>query len=138
MTLTDPDTPRTRFIEHDGESILLLDYSGIYATDEALHEIELTTQIIAQQPPASLRTLTYVKGARYNPEIIEALKQLVAHNKPYVFAAAVVGMSTLHRIIYRAILSFTRRNIEVFDELEPAKRWLASQQPDMASTEATS
>lgn len=127
MPITDPDQDRTRFIEHDGKAILLLDYSDVQDANQALEEIEKTKRIMAQQPPGSVRALTYVKGSRYNPDIVDAMKQLVAHNKPYVAASALVGMNTLHRIIYRAVIAFSRRQIEVFDELDRAKDWLASQ-----------
>ena len=127
MPITEPGQPRTRLIEHRGTRIMLLDYSDILDTEEALREIEKTRAVIATHPPASLRTLTYVKGSRYTAPVIEAMKELVAHNKPYVTAAAVVGMNTLHRVIYRAVVAFSRRNIHVFDDLEQAKDWLVRQ-----------
>lgn len=127
MSITEPGQPRTRMIEHRGRQIMLLDYSDILDTEEALREIEKTKAAIAAHPPASLRTLTYVRGSRYTATVIDAMKDLVAHNKPYVTAAAVVGMNTLHRIIYRAVVAFSRRNIHVFDDLEQAKDWLVEQ-----------
>ena len=127
MPITEPGQPRTRMIEHNGVPIMLLDYSDILDTPQALAEIEKTKVLIAQQPPASVRTLTYVRGSRYTAPVIDAMKELVAHNKPYVKAAALVGMNTLHRIIYRAVITFSRRNIEVFEDIEEAKDWLAGQ-----------
>lgn len=128
MPITEPGQPRTRMIEHKGTPIMLLDYSDIMDTAQALAEIEKTKALIAQHPPASVRTLTYVRGSRYTAAVIDAMKELVAHNRPYVKAAAVVGMNTLHRIIYRAVITFSRRNIEVFEDLEQAKDWLVSQE----------
>ena len=127
MPITEPGQPRTRMIEHRGAPILLLDYSDVLETAEALRYIGETKAIIAQYPPNSVRTLTYVRGSRYSAPVIEAMKELVAHNKPYVKAAALVGMNTLHRIIYRAVVTFSRRNIQVFEDLEQAKDWLAEQ-----------
>ena len=127
MPITEPGQPRTRMIEHRGTPILLLDYSDVLDTAEALRHIEETKSIIAQYPPNSVRTLTYVRGSRYSAPVIEAMKELVAHNKPYVRAAALVGMNTLHRIIYRAVVTFSRRNIQVFEDMEQAKDWLTEQ-----------
>lgn len=59
--------------------------------------------------------------------MIDAMKDHVVHNRPYVVAAAVVGMGTLHRIIYRSLVALSRRNIRVFEELEEAKDWLVEQ-----------
>ena len=127
MPITEPGQPRTRMIEHRGKQIMLLDYSDIMDTSEALAEIEKTKVLIAQQPLNSVLTLTYVRGSRYTAPVIDAMKELVAHNRPYVKAAVVVGMNTLHRIIYRAVITFSRRNIQVFEDLEEAKDWLVSQ-----------
>ena len=127
MSITEPGQPRTRMISHRGVGIMLLDYSDVIDTAEALAEIEKTKALIAQHAENSLRTLTYVAGSRYTAPVIDAMKDLVAHNRPYVKAAAVVGMNTLHRIIYRAVIAFSRRNIQVFEDLDAAKDWLAEQ-----------
>ena len=127
MSITQPGQPRTRMITHRGKEIMLLDYSNVIETQHALDEIAKTRAIIAQQSPDSLRTLTYVAGARYTAPVVEAMKELVAHNRPYVKAAAVVGMNTLHRIIYRAVTAFSSRTIHVFDDLDAAKDWLVDQ-----------
>ena len=118
---------RTRFIEHRGVRILLLDYSGLRDPQETLREIAKSRQLVARQPANSLLTLTHVKDARYNSEILQAMKELATHNKPYVKAAAVVGMSGIHRAVYQTVLLFTRRNIRAFDGLEEASDWLATQ-----------
>lgn len=118
---------RTRFIEHRGRKILLLDYSGLRDPSETLREIAKSKELVARQPPDSLLTLTYVRDARYDSSVIQALKDLAAHNKPYVKAAAVVGMSGIHRAVYSTLILFTRRNIKAFDEMEEAKDWLVEQ-----------
>ncbi|HEX6589969.1 MAG TPA: STAS/SEC14 domain-containing protein [Longimicrobiales bacterium] len=127
MPITEPGQPRTRMITHRGVDIMLLDYSDMIDTDASLEEIRKTKELISLQPLGSVRTLTYVAGSRYTAPIIEAMKDLVAHNKPYVRAAALVGMNTLHRIIYRAVVAFSRRNIQVFEDLDAAKDWLSEQ-----------
>lgn len=127
MATQSPPTARVRFIEHRGVRMLLIDFSSLQQTEEILREVEIAREVVAGQRPASLRTLTHVKGARYTPPVMEALKQLTVHNKPYVTAAAVVGMEGLHRVLFRAVVLFSRRNIEAFDTLDEARDWLASQ-----------
>lgn len=119
---------RTRFIEHRGSRILLLDYSGITDPAEALREIELSRKMVARQPPGSLLALTYVRDARYNTEIVQALKGLVEHNRPYVKASAVVGLAGIQRAVYQTLLLFSKRVIRTFDDMEEAKDWLVEQQ----------
>ncbi len=118
---------RTRFIEHHGKRILLLDYSGIRDPAEALREIAASRAVVARQPHGSVLTLTHVQGARYNTEVVQALKELATHNQPFVRAAAVVGLSGLQRAVYRTIQLFTRRALQPFDDLEAAKDWLVEQ-----------
>ncbi|HEU0079169.1 MAG TPA: hypothetical protein VFQ76_16060 [Longimicrobiaceae bacterium] len=118
---------RTRLIEHRGRRILLLDYSGIRDAAEALREIEASREVVRTQAPGTLLTLTYVRDARYNTEVIQAIKALAEHNRPYVRAGAVVGMSGIHRAVFGTILLFTRRALRAFDDLEAAKDWLVEQ-----------
>jgi hypothetical protein len=118
---------RTRFIEHRGRRILLLDYSGVRDPQEAIREVRHSMEVVARQPPGSLLVLTQVRDARYNAAVLQKMKELAAHNAPYVKASAVVGMSGLHRIAYQAVILFSKRNIRVFDAENEALDWLASQ-----------
>ena len=118
---------RTRFIEHQGKRILLLDYAGVRDPDEALRSIRESMRVVASQPPASLLVMTVVRDARYNAAVLQGMKELAAHNAPYVKASAVVGMSGLHRIAYQAVILFSKRNIKVFDQENEALDWLVAQ-----------
>ena len=118
---------RTRFIEHKGHRILLLDYAGIQRGEEALPEIQHSKEVVATQPKGSLLVMTVVRNARYNSEVIAAMKDLAAHNAPYVKASALVGMGGLHRIAYQAVILFSRRTIQTFDSEEQALDWLVQQ-----------
>lgn len=118
---------RTHFIEHRGRRILVLDYSGIRDAAEALREIQRSREVVARQPPGSVLVLTHVKDARYNTEVVQALKALVEHNRPYVKASAVVGLGGIQRAVYQTILLFSKRVMKTFDEMEAAKDWLAEQ-----------
>ena len=80
--------------------------------------------MISTKPMNSLLTLTDVTNARFNDEVGDGMKQFSAHNKPYVKAAAVVGITGLKKIIFGAVVAFSKRNIESFDDVEQAKRWL--------------
>lgn len=118
---------RTRFVEHRGKRILILDYSGITNPEEALREIEKSKEEVRQHPPKSLLILTNVRDARYNAAVLQAMKELAKHDEPYVKASAVVGMGGLHRIAYQAVILFSKRNIQIFAEENAALDWLAQQ-----------
>lgn len=119
---------RTHFIEHAGKRILVFDYTGIRDPGEALATIEESKRIVRTQPERSLLILTNVKDARYNAAVMQGMKELAAHNTPYVRASALVGMSGLHRIVYQAVVMFSKRKIQVFDDVDAAKDWLVQQE----------
>ena len=116
-------TERVRFIKHQEKDILFLDFSNTEA-DEVLKIIEDAKRVIGTKPENSLLTLTDVTNARFNEEEGNGMKQFTAYNKPYVKAAAVVGITGLKRIIFGAVMAFSKRNLEPFDDVEQAKRWL--------------
>jgi hypothetical protein len=128
MTLAaSPHTQRVRFIEHRGQRILFIDFSRLQAADDILREMDVARDIIRSQPPASVRVLTDVTGARYTPPVMDAMKEFTAGTKPYVRHSAVAGMERVHRVLYRAVLLFSRRSIEIFDTTDQARDWLAKQ-----------
>ena len=116
-----------RFIEHRGRPILLIDFSGLQAADDILREIDAARGLIRSQPLNSVWVLSDVTGARYSPPVMDAMKELTAGNRPYVRHSAVAGMERVHRVLYRAVLLFSRRSIEVFDTVDRARDWLAEQ-----------
>ncbi len=119
------DMQRVKFIRHGEKEILFLDFSNSGA-DDVLRTIETAKQVISGRPEQSLLTLTDVTNARFNEEVGEGMKQLTAHNRPYVKAAAVVGITGLKRIIFGAVVAFSKRNIASFDDVEEAKQWLVT------------
>jgi len=118
---------RTRFIEHKGKRILHFDYRGIRDPEEALAAIKHSSEVARKQPPKSLLVMTSVRDARYNAAVLQAMKELASENEPYVKASAVVGMGGLHRIAYQAVILFSRRKIQTFDQEEEALDWLVQQ-----------
>lgn len=117
---------RVRFIEHRGQRILFIDFSELRA-DDILREMGTARDIIRSQPPNSVRALTDVRKAQYSPPVMDAMKEFTAGNAPFVRHSAVAGMERVHRVLYRAVLLFSRRSIEVFESLDQARDWLASQ-----------
>jgi hypothetical protein len=118
---------RIRFIDHMGQRILVLDFSGIRDSDEAVRTIDQAKREVARHPLGSLRIMTLVREARYNSATLQGLKDLAASNAPYVKVSAVVGMSALHRIAYQAVMLFSRRKIPTFEHEAEALDWIAQQ-----------
>ncbi len=115
---------RVRFIEHKGRKILHLDFTHC-KPDEVLPVIDDAKSAIKTQPPKSVCTLTDVTEMGFNSKVSDAMKEFVAHNKPYVSAAAVVGVTGLKQIIFNAVMKFSGRQLHAFNSLDEAKDWLA-------------
>ena len=54
----------------------------------------------------------------------KVLSDLAAHNKPYVLASALLGVTGLRKVVLNSVVSITGRKFEVFDSDQKAKDWL--------------
>jgi hypothetical protein len=117
---------RTRFIEHRGQRILLLDFTDLTPQD-APPAIAEARAIVAAQAPGSTLTCTDVTGSGWNREVIDALKELAAHNRPYVRSAAVVVESGLKRSLVSLVALFTKRSLHAAATRDEALDWLVRQ-----------
>jgi hypothetical protein len=121
---------RSRFIEHGGKRILLLDYSGLGADPAELQaEIDRSKALISTQQPGTVLTICDVRGSRVTPTNVRAMQQLVQHNTPFVkWGAVVIGLTGVYLTAFRATQALSRRrNLRSFGDLEEAKDWLAAQ-----------
>ena len=116
---------RVNFIRHKGVPILHIDWARARG-DEMLEAMAAAKRVIAAQPPASVRTLTTVEGALMDKEVTAALKDYVAHNKPFVLAGAVVGLNDLKMIAFNFVNRVTGRSLRAISNELEAKDWLAA------------
>lgn len=116
---------RARYIKHRDRQILLYDFSHL-STEEARQLMDYCPGLIRNMPPQSVLTLTDVTGLNFDEQLKEAFKALTQHNKPYVIAGAVVGVTGWKKIVYLASLRFAgRNNLQLFDTVALAREWLA-------------
>lgn len=116
---------RVAFIYHKGKELLFLNFADC-RTDEVLPIIEEAKKAIRARPEHSVLTLTDVSNMRFDGTVSQAMKEFTVHNKPYVAAAAVVGVTGIKRIIFDAVVLFSRRKLHLFDTIGQAKDWLAT------------
>lgn len=116
---------RVEFIKHNGKEILSLDFSNSKPGDVFLI-INEAKQSIRTRPESSVRTLTDVTNMRFDENVTQQLKEFTSHNRPYVSAAAVVGVEGVKKIILNAVMLFSKRKFHTFDNVESAKNWLAA------------
>jgi hypothetical protein len=125
-------TDRVRFIPNPvgGSDVLLIDLSGFTSPADSLPFIGDARDIVATQAPLSLYCLVDVTGSRFNVDVVEALKELASHNRPFVVATALIGIAGLQRVILESIVKFTgRKNLKSLPARGEAFSWLATQNP---------
>lgn len=88
--------------------------------------IVLGRRFIQQAAPRSLLTLTDVSHIVVREQSSRELVEFVRDNKPYVRAAAVVGVGGLTRSILATTNILTGRSIKAFDTRLKALQWLSS------------
>jgi len=124
---------RVRFIPNPvgHTNVLLIDVSGFANPSEALPFIDEAKITVSGQPLRSVYCLVDVTGSRFNVDVVEAMKELATHDRPYVIASAVVGVAGLMRVIFESVLAFSaRKNLKSFPSRGEAFTWLSLQKPD--------
>jgi L-alanine-DL-glutamate epimerase-like enolase superfamily enzyme len=116
----------TRQLDHYGFSILLVDLGG---RDRAqmLERISAMRTAVSACAPGSALVLTDCTKSFLDEEVIRALGEAVAANKPFVRASAVIGLSPKREEVRQLIAGMAAREISSFDDVEPAMDWLAEQ-----------
>jgi hypothetical protein len=119
---------RTKFISHEDRQIVLMDFTHVTTTDEALAVIEEARQFVAAQPRRrNLLTLVDVTDSVQDDRVLEALKALAAHDKPWVLAGAVVGVGGARRLLFKLVAMLSGRKLASFASQDDAKEWLVKQ-----------
>lgn len=116
-------TERIRTIEH---GIVYLDFSNRTDPEPDMRLIEEAHRLIAAQSLGQALVLTDVSSSKFNQRTIEVLRDFVEANRPYVRASALVGLSSITRIIFRAVTALTRREIRACETRAEAIAYLLS------------
>jgi hypothetical protein len=114
----------TGFITHKGKRIYLIDAEGI-DRDRVGELAARAAADIRAQPPGSVLTITHVKDAHVDMQVVDALRKLAEGNAPYVKAACVTGLSQAQRIVFYTVKILSRRDLRLLDTIDEAKDFLA-------------
>ena len=115
------------FIEHGGKKIYYIDFTNS-SVAAIIDTVEKAEADIAGQPHGSVLTMTNVEGVNVSQELGNLVIEFTKHNKPYVKAGAVLGVTGLKKINFNAVIMASgRRNLRLFDNIAKAKDWLIRQ-----------
>jgi predicted nucleic acid-binding Zn-ribbon protein len=121
---------RVRFITHGDRKILYVDFSN--GSIEDMHNvIEGSARIIRSQPMKSLLLLANVERQAFNPAAAMEMQKYAQANEPFIFAAAVIGLDGLKKIVYETIRKASGQNMTAFSSLDEAKEWLVQRKNEL-------
>src|SRR4051812_12691973 len=113
---------RVRVIEH---GIVLQDFSNVPDAESALAAFEEARAFMARRrADKSTRLITDLTDSNFNQKVVEGIKRLAEHHRPYVGASAIIGVSPIMRVIWRAVVALTGRDIRIFDNRDAAIAYL--------------
>lgn len=118
---------RIKLINHNGKNIIHVDYSGLSNRNEKefLNIINEATQFMLKQGK-DLLILSDFKDSSGNTNIYDKLKESSAIVKPIRKKSAVIGISGVKSIFLKGVNLFSDSDLMSFNNLEDAKKWLAS------------
>ena len=120
---------RLKKISHRGCTILFTDYSNFITFDEWNALLEAERQLMPKEKLGSVLALAVFTGSRFSASVFTAIKELAVHNKPYIKASALVGLSSLQQGVFlKGIERTADRSFGLFDTVDEAKDWLADRQ----------
>jgi len=116
--------PRSEFIQHAGHRILRVDLTGL-SPDEFVAEYQKAMRLVVAQPARSVRLLT-LPSAQFDERMANAVRSWAPKKAKHALAEAMVGASTVHKLLFLGNKAKYNLEREVFDDEQAAKDWLAS------------
>lgn len=111
-------------MQHQGKQILYTNLSG-KSIEDAFVIMKKASSMVRNCPPKSVLSMLNVEGMRFNKSFLEELKNMGKQNEPYILGTAVFGLSSITKLISKAVIQFTGRQAGLFDTKEECLDWLA-------------
>lgn len=119
--------PGVQTLNEAGKTIIFTDLAQV-STDEASPIMDEAAQVISQFPPKSVMSLVDMTDMRFNKLVIAKVTDVARKNEPFVTTTAIVGLSSVAKLIAKSVIKLTGRNTVLFDEMAEAKNWLIAQE----------
>jgi hypothetical protein len=110
-----------------GHPFFRLDLSGFHRPADALPHLANAKIPEKHKQLKHVLTLADVSNSPFDNSVKEALRDVLDHNRPYVLAAALLGVTGLKKVMYTALMRITGRNSRVFETEADALAWLEAE-----------
>ncbi|TMB29757.1 MAG: hypothetical protein E6J61_14505 [Deltaproteobacteria bacterium] len=115
---------RVRMETLGNRRLLVTDLSDL-GPDEARLVLQQTHLELSRLPrERTVLSLAIVRNLRMDATVTEEMKRVMKLNSPWVVAGAIVGVSTIGRVIGRGMAMVTGRGFNAFGSEEEAKAFL--------------
>lgn len=118
---------RGAFMEHRGVRMLVVDATNLREFDDINAMIGRFESLIRGEPERSVRVVMLVAGLHYDRKSVGAIKGVFVRVQPWIRASCLVGVTGLQKVLLQVLNQVARRERPLFDTLEQAQDWLATQ-----------
>ncbi len=118
---------KVRYIKYKDKKVLYIDFSNANKKDEMIKIMKEAQKEIFASPPDSLLTISNFADCVVDYSLTYELKQYISQNKPYIKAAAILGIGGIKRVILNTVMQITQRKFYVFNNLKDALEWIIKQ-----------
>lgn len=118
---------RGHFVEYRGVRMLMVDGSDLRTADDIDALAGHVGPLIQGEPKGSVRIALNVTGLRFDRQSIVSIKKIFVDAQPWIRASSLVGVAGLQRVLLQILNQVAKRERPLFDTVEQAKDWLATQ-----------
>jgi hypothetical protein len=120
---------RIRFVDHEGQKVLLIDFTGCTATEIAAIADEVPRHV-TPQPPGSVLLLADFTGATLNRDTMERVKIAAAIDRKHIKRSAWVFNGNIPKPLHDSVQTFALREIPKFENRDKAMAYLVEKKAD--------
>jgi hypothetical protein len=109
--------------------MIYCNFTGFSTDVDALRvEVEAVDREICRESEGTVLALADLRDTVASRKVVELFKGSAARTKNHVRKQAVVGVTGIRRLLAEAVSRFSGQSMVLFDSVEEAKDWLASDQ----------
>lgn len=118
---------RGHFVEYRGVRILVVDGSDLRTTEDIDALAGHVGPLIRGEAQGTVRIVLNVSGLRFDRQSIVSIKKIFVDSQPWIRASSLVGVAGLQRVLLQILNQVAKRERPLFDTVDAAKDWLATQ-----------
>lgn len=116
---------RVHRLIHKGTPIVHLDLHEL-KPGEFKPVFEEAARLLTAAPLKSMRVVTDVEGARFDPATVAEFERFVREVTPHCAANAIVGVTGIRRVAWLGLKPFYKCPAELADTLAAGKDWVVA------------